>query len=226
MKRLSLLGSVLALTLYLNMSAALAHAGHGDEFQAEGGVNRVEVNPDTDPVFGIEVNPIEAATEGNNAVMIPVSALVDDNDRQWVFVQYENFYEPVPVTTGSTEGDRIEVLEGLSVGEQLVTQGSLSLYAESRKTQTAEADPEAATIPASEETIEAPAAEVAEEAPETEVAETIEPETVASETAEEPAEIAEASGGFPVGLIAAIGAGIAVVVGGIIVLGGGKKRGA
>lgn len=219
MKRLSLLGSVLALTLSLNMSAALAHAGHGDEFQAEGGVNRVEVNPETDPVFGIEVNPIEAATEGNSSVMIPVSALVEDNGRQLVFVQYENFYEPVPVTTGTTEGDKVEVLEGLSVGEQLVTQGSLSLYAESRKTQTAETAPEEATATASEETIEVPIADTtAVEASETET-----PETVASEAAEDPAEIAEASGGFPIGLIAAIGAGIAVVVGGIVVLGGGKK---
>ncbi|MEY3300043.1 MAG: hypothetical protein RLZZ597_3303 [Cyanobacteriota bacterium] len=34
------------------------------------------------------------------------------------FVQYENFYEPVDVTIGSTQGDLISVTEGLSVGEQ------------------------------------------------------------------------------------------------------------
>ena len=60
-------------------------------------------------------------------------------------MEYENFYEPVEVTTGTMQGELIEVTEGLSVGEQLVTQGSLSLYAESRKTQTADADTESSS---------------------------------------------------------------------------------
>jgi len=61
-------------------------------------------------------------------------------DKQLVFVQYGEFYEPVPVKTGATQGELIEITEGLSVGEKLVTQGSLSLYAESRKTPTAETE--------------------------------------------------------------------------------------
>ncbi|MFH7243509.1 MAG: cobalt transporter [Spirulina sp.] len=138
---LLLSSALLTLGVMLHAPHTVAHVGHGDEFQAEGGVNRVEVKPDTDSLMGIQVNPIEAATDDSGAVLIPVTALVDDNGRQLVFVQYENFYEPVPVTTGATQGELIEVTEGLSVGEQLVTQGSLSLYAESRKTQTAEAAP-------------------------------------------------------------------------------------
>ncbi|MEO1619391.1 MAG: cobalt transporter, partial [Cyanobacteria bacterium J06632_3] len=134
MKRLPLLSSILAFSLAVSAPAALAHAGHGDEFQAEGGVNRVEVNAQTDALLGIQTNPIEAAADGSSTVMIPVAALVEDNGRQLVFVEYENFYEPVDVTTGEATGELIEVTEGLSVGEQLVTQGSLSLYAESRKT--------------------------------------------------------------------------------------------
>ena len=80
MKRLPLLSSVLALSLALSTPAALAHVGHGDEFQAEGGVNRVEVNAETDPLLGIQVSPIAADSSG--AVMIPVTALVEDGDRQ------------------------------------------------------------------------------------------------------------------------------------------------
>ena len=140
MKRLSILNALLVINLATGTPAALGHAGHGDEFQAEGGVNRVEVNAQTDPLLGIQVSPIESAPDGSGTVMIPVSALVEDNGRQLVFVQYENFYEPVPVTTGTTQGELIEVTEGLSTGEELVTQGSLSLYAESRKTPTAETD--------------------------------------------------------------------------------------
>jgi len=216
MKRLPLLSSVLALSLALNTPAALAHVGHGDEFQAEGGVDRVEVNAETDPLLGIQVSPIEAAADGSGAVMVPVAALVEDGDRQLVFVLYENFYEPVPVTTGATEGEMIEILEGLSVGEQLVTQGSLSLYAESRKTQTAEAAPEAATTATSEAPAETPTAEATE-------IETTEVE--ASEAVEEPAETTEASRGFPMGWVAAIGTGAILLVGAVVVLSGGKKGG-
>lgn len=138
MKAFSLASSILVLGLSLGMpSIVTAHVGHGDEFQAEGGINRVAVNAETDSLMGIVVEPI-TATDGAAGVYIPTTALVDEDDKQLVFVQYRGFYEPVPVKTGATQGELIEITEGLSVGEQLVTQGSLSLYAESRKTQTAE----------------------------------------------------------------------------------------
>ena len=208
MKRLPLFSSVLALSLAIGTPGVLAHVGHGDEFQATGGVNRVEVNAETDPLLGIQVTPIEPAADGSGAVLIPVTALVDDNGRQLVFVQYEKFYEPVDVTLGETQGDLIAVTEGLSVGEQLVTQGSLNLYAESRKTQTAGAAPAEAEATAAEvEAVEAPVAEIAE-------------------PVEEPAEVAEESGGgFPMGLLAAVGGGAALVLGAVVVIGGKKKAG-
>ncbi|AIE76295.1 hypothetical protein [Synechocystis sp. PCC 7338] len=141
MKTIQLASSFLALGLTLAVpNLAIAHVGHGDEFQAEGGINRVAVNAETDSVLGIVVEPIASAPDGNGGVYIPATALVDGGDRQLVFVQYEGFYEPVPVKTGATQGELIEITEGLSVGEKLVTQGSLSLYAESRKTQTAETE--------------------------------------------------------------------------------------
>ncbi|MBF2036472.1 MAG: hypothetical protein IGR92_13610 [Leptolyngbyaceae cyanobacterium T60_A2020_046] len=82
MKRPSLLSSVLALSLAVSAPAALAYVGHGDEFQAEEGVDRVEVNAETDPLLGIQAAPIEAAADGSGAVMIPVGALVEDGDRE------------------------------------------------------------------------------------------------------------------------------------------------
>ncbi len=137
MKPSSLMSSILAVGIFMTSpTLVFAHVGHGDEFQAEGGIERVPVKAETDSILGIQVSPIEQASDAG--VLIPVSALVESDGKQLVFVQYDNFYEPVPVTTGATEGDLVEVTEGLSVGEQLVTQGSLSLYAESRKTQSAE----------------------------------------------------------------------------------------
>ena len=208
---LLLSSALLTLGVMLNAPHTLAHVGHGDEFQAEGGVNRVQVNAETDSLMGIQVNPIEAAADGSGTVLIPVTALVDDGGRQLVFVQYENFYEPVDVTIGGTQGDLIAVTEGLSVGEQLVTQGSLTLYAESRKTQTAEAAPAAAET-----------APVASEAPATSDTpmETSETAAPTSEVAQE----AETSGGFPVGLLVGLGAVAAVGVGTMAVLSSRKKK--
>ena len=146
----SLIQAVLITTVLLSLpKLALSHVGHGDEFQATGGIERVEVNPEIDEMLGIVVTPITPATDGSGSILVPITALVNAEDQQLAFVQYQNFYEPVPVTTGATQGELIEVLDGLSVGENLVTQGSLSLYAESRKTQTPETDatPEPVTTP-------------------------------------------------------------------------------
>jgi len=115
-----------------------AHVGHGDEFQATGGIEKVEVKPGTDELLGIMVTPINKAAPNGVGVMIPINSLVDTDGKQLVFVQYKNYYEPVKVTTGITQGEYIQVTKELSVGEKLVTQGSLSLYAESRKTKKTE----------------------------------------------------------------------------------------
>jgi membrane fusion protein, cation efflux system len=224
MKRLPLFSSVLALSLAIGTPAAMAHVGHGDEFQATGGVNRVEVNTETDPLLGIQVSPIEPAADGSGAVLIPVTALVDDNGRQLVFVQYENFYEPVDVTLGETQGDLIAVTEGLSIGEQLVTQGSLNLYAESRKTQTAEESP-TETAPAEAAapmTDDAHAHADAEGVPHSHDAEGNMVETDASEAAA--TETAEASGGIPKSLLAVIGGGVGLAVGAAILTSGNRKK--
>lgn len=187
----------------------LAHVGHGDEFQAEGGINRVQVNAETDSMLGITASPIEQGAADGAGVMIPVTALVDADGKQLVFVQYENFYEPVPVTTGITQGNLIQVTAGLSVGEKLVTQGSLSLYAESRKTQTAEAPASPAASPiASPQATEAPVQATAQEAPQSNAA-------AGSTVAQQPGEVTQQSGGLPMGIIAAAG-GAVVLIGGAI----------
>ena len=209
MKRLSLMSSILALSLAVSTPAALGHAGHGDEFKAEGGVNRVEVNTQTDSFLGIQVSPIESAADGK--VMIPVSALVEDNGRQLVFVQYENFYEPVPVTTGATKGELVEILEGVSADEQLVTQGSLSLYAESRKTQTAEATSTTDQAHVQADTKGTPHSHNAEG-------------NMVKGDSSEATKTAEESGGIPKVLLAAVGGGIGLAVAVIALVNGGRKK--
>ena len=198
MKNFSLI-SILTLSLTVGVpTVALSHVGHGDEFQATGGIDRVKVNPETDSLLGIVVTPIAPNAYNSYAVMIPVTALVDANGKQLVFVKYENFYEPVEVETGATQGEMLEITQGLSIGEQLVTQGSLSLYAESRKTKTAEtaATPEASVSPQTNET-QAQA-----------------DENVAPKSEELSAETTQESSGIPImAILAAVGGGAAVLVG-------------
>lgn len=222
MKPMLLVNALLALGLVVAAPTMVAaHVGHGDEFQAEGGINRVQVNPETDSLLGIEVQPIGAAADGSAAVLIPVTALVDNNGQQLVFVQYENFYEPVPVTTGATQGDLVEIKEGLSAGEKLVTQGSLSLYAESRKTQ-GSGDAPAAAAPATESPVETARAQTnAQGSPQNGAAAS--DSTQAGGVAPQ-ATTPQATEEFPVGMVAAMGGGGVIALGAIAVAGINRKK--
>lgn len=216
MKPLPFASTVLAVSLSMSApSTAFAHVGHGDEFQAKGGINRVEVKAETDSLLGIVASPIAPSANGNPAVMIPVTALVDADGKQLVFVQYKNFYEPVPVKTGATKGELIEVTDGLSVGEKLVTQGSLSLYAESRKTQTAKSSPSPSAI-SSPATANSDAQADAQGKPPS--------QNASGNIAQAPTAAAQQSSGFPLGTLAAIGGGSALVVGTIASIVGGRKK--
>jgi membrane fusion protein, cation efflux system len=211
MKLALVMSCLLAATVAIGTPPVVfAHVGHGDEFQAEGGINRVKVNAETDSLLGITVTPIAPATGGGSAVLIPVTALVDANGKQLVFVQYENFYEPVPVTVGATKGELVEVTKGLSVGEKLVTQGSLSLYAESRKTQTATASPSPAAS-ASPQTNASHAQADAQGIPHS------------HDAAGNLVQSGEANG-FPLGILAAVGGGVVLLGGGIAVLSRNRKK--
>ena len=157
MKSFNFATPVLALILTLGLpTIALSHAGHGDEFKADGKAQRVQVNTETDKMLGIATTPI--ATSSGPSVMIPATALVEADGKKLAFVQFGEFYEPVEVVTGKSKGDQIEITQGLSAGEKLVTQGGLSLYSEALK---AKGKPEVAAIPASSPA--APAAAVTAE---------------------------------------------------------------
>ncbi len=221
MKAFPLISSILTIGLTLSTpTLVFGHVGHGDEFQATGGIERVQVNPETDPMLGIIVNPIAPAPNGSSAVMIPVTALVDADGKQLVFVQYENFYEPVEVTTGATQGEMIEVTKGLSVGEKLVTQGSLSLYAESRKTQTVETVATSEQIDSSDSTAQTHAQVDAQGIPHSH-------DTSGNLVSSGEATATEQPSEFPLVTVAAIGGGTALLLGGlsaIAFMGGSRQK--
>jgi cation efflux system membrane fusion protein len=130
-------------------------------------------------------------------------------------VQYKNFYKPVKITTGATKGELITVTKGLSVGEKLVTQGSLSLYAESHKTQTADTAP-SPVASATPKTDAAHAQADAKGIPHSHDA--------SGNLVSQAGETTQQSGGLPMGILAGVGGGVVLVGGAIALIVGNRKN--
>jgi membrane fusion protein, heavy metal efflux system len=100
---------------------------------------RVELaNPGQALKIGMYVNVAFATLAGSASTLadIPSNALQNINNQQVVFVATENPNEFVmrPVRIGPETNGRYSVLEGLSAGERVVTEGSFLLRAEWLKT--------------------------------------------------------------------------------------------
>lgn len=66
---------------------------------------------------------------------IPQSAIVDIQGQEIVYLQNgNNLYQPIEVTFGQTFEDKIEVKKGLFVGDRVVVEGGIMLYAQSLRT--------------------------------------------------------------------------------------------
>ncbi|WP_221630217.1 MULTISPECIES: hypothetical protein [unclassified Synechococcus] len=114
---------------------AVAHVGHGDEFQQQGDARQVQRNAESDGLLGVATAKPE---QGPDGLSVPSTALVDANGKPLLFVQTEKTYDPVVVKTGASQGDSVVVTEGIDPTDDVVISGALSLYAESLKTQQAE----------------------------------------------------------------------------------------
>jgi RND family efflux transporter MFP subunit len=67
------------------------------------------------------------------ALTVPAGAVLDAGERKTVFIDRGNgFFEPRQVTTGQRNGDRIQILSGLSGGERIVTSGNFLIDSESQ----------------------------------------------------------------------------------------------
>jgi len=114
---------------------ALAHVGHGDEFQQQGDARQVKRNVESDGPLGVAT---ARPDQGPDGLSVPSTALVDARGKPLLFVQTETTYDPVYVETGASQGDRVLVSEGIDPTDDVVISGALSLYAESMKTQLVE----------------------------------------------------------------------------------------
>jgi cobalt-zinc-cadmium efflux system membrane fusion protein len=65
-------------------------------------------------------------------LVVPKSAIVETNDqKQIVFVQNGNAFQPMEVMLGQASGELVEVKNGLFDGDRIVTQRAMQLYAQS-----------------------------------------------------------------------------------------------
>jgi multidrug efflux pump subunit AcrA (membrane-fusion protein) len=60
-------------------------------------------------------------------LVVPESAVLDDKDEKIVFIKREGKFFPQAVETGVKEKGFIEILSGLSEGDDIVTKGSYQL---------------------------------------------------------------------------------------------------
>ena len=133
--RLAARASLTATLLALAAPAAMAHVGHGDEFQQQGDARQVKRNAESDGLLGVATARPESGPDG---LTVPSTALVDAKGQPLLFVQTGTTYDPVIVETGASQGDRVVVTEGIDPTDDVVISGALSLYAESMKTQQVE----------------------------------------------------------------------------------------
>lgn len=65
-----------------------------------------------------------ALPDGGKAVLVPRGAILNDEDRKFVFVHWkDDLWLRRDVKTGRTESDYVEVLDGLEPGSRVVTRG-------------------------------------------------------------------------------------------------------
>lgn len=75
------------------------------------------------------VASIEVKGNPHQAVVVPREAVITKAQSSYVFVVEENKAKQVTVTTGESDGERIEILSGLKGGESVVVQGQNTLVA-------------------------------------------------------------------------------------------------
>jgi len=83
-------------------------------------------------VPGMLVN-VDLSSPARSAITVRADAVIDSGTQKCVFVALGNGqYEPRQVETGRQEGDRVEILSGLTPGDRVVKAGAFLLDAESR----------------------------------------------------------------------------------------------
>lgn len=64
----------------------------------------------------------------DNSISIPIEAIIEEQGQHSVYVvEGRDIYHKHPITIGLTDGERIEILQGLSEGDVVVTKGAMQI---------------------------------------------------------------------------------------------------
>jgi len=93
---------------------------------------RVEIDNPGDVLKPEMFADITLHGDTHRALVVPDSAVIETGGKPLVFVDHgEGVYEPRPIEAGPKNGERIEVLSGLAVGERVVVSASFLIDSES-----------------------------------------------------------------------------------------------
>lgn len=84
-------------------------------------------NPDSEVILGVEAKVIISTAQEKDVVLIPVTAVNVDMEGEFVYVVQENILVKKRITTGISSDTMVQVTEGLSEGEQIVTDVTANL---------------------------------------------------------------------------------------------------
>ena len=78
-------------------------------------------NPDSDVILGVEAKVVISTDKVENAVQVPVTAVNVDMNGEFVYVVENGILVKKPVVTGISTDIMTQIVEGLTEGEQVVT---------------------------------------------------------------------------------------------------------
>ena len=101
-----------------SISASGENAGGNSKFTAEVTLDKIpEILPGMHASVSIVLNTLE------DAICIPVAALTETGTTTLVYRTYDEelgeFADSVPVTTGISDGEYVQILSGIAEGEQI-----------------------------------------------------------------------------------------------------------
>lgn len=79
---------------------------------------------------GLNVKGLLTVGDLTTGIAVPITAIQTFEDNQIVFIKEGNIYAPRPIKTGVKTNDFVEVLVGLSIGEEYVSSGSFVIKAD------------------------------------------------------------------------------------------------
>jgi len=105
-------------------------APYADERSQSQLVRVIIPNPNNQFLPGMFVLGDLVVSEHKAQVVVKQSAIQSFRDWQVVFAKYKDTYEIKPVELGKTDGEWIEVIKGLSAGEEYVSENAFLIKAD------------------------------------------------------------------------------------------------